>query len=282
MTCREFKHSAASLSLLELVKMEDPQMAEHAQACTGCGSWVQKQRTLNASMHALRARTAGLEAGPSVERALLSVFRQGIPVASTAPPLAEVAVIGMKGPLETLRPHSKAAPRSTPFALRLSRMFEIGAYAAVAAAILVALFLGVHLLRRNSVQPTQSKLVPERTVPAIQQPTTNRNGSRVAAVPGEIANAGARHREVRSRSTSASDRQAGSHSTEVISADDSQSDADEEYMALMLCDPLSCATDTQVVRMELPGPAGAEGVQPKVADMVVGYDGVVRAVRFQN
>jgi hypothetical protein len=52
-------------------------------------------------------------------------------------------------------------------------------------------------------------------------------------------------------------------------------------MALMLCDPLSCASDTQVVRMELPNAAG-QGAQPPVADMVVGYDGVVRAVRFVN
>ncbi len=284
MTCREFKHSAASLSLLELAKMEDPQMAGHAQTCTACGSWMQKQRTLNASMHALRARTASLEAGPSVERALLSVFRQGIPVAGTAPPLAEVAVIGMKGPLETLRPHSKATPRSTPFALRLSRVFEIGAYAAVAAAILVALFLGVHLLRHSSAQPMQSKSAPERSAPAIQQATENESASRAVAASGNVGSAIARRHETRSHSAIGSHRATVSGSTETTyPADDSQNDADAGYMALMFCDPLSCASDTQVVRMELPGSTGsAEGVQPQVADMVVGYDGVVRAVRFEN
>jgi len=284
MTCREFKHYAASLSLLELAKMEDPQMAAHAQGCTACGSWVQKQRTLNASMHALRARTASLEAGPSVEQALLSVFRQGIPAAGTAPPLAEAAVVGMKGPLAILRPHSKVAPRSTPFALRLSRVFEIGAYAAVAAAILVAIFLGVHLLRHGPAQPEQSKSLPERTAPAIQLPKTSESGSRAAAASGAGESAVAKRLGTRSHFVLGSRRETVSGSSETTAgADDSQSDADAGYMALMFCDPLSCASDTQVVRMELPGSANAvEGAQPQVADMVVGYDGVVRAVRFEN
>ena len=67
-------------------------------------------------------------------------------------------------------------------------------------------------------------------------------------------------------------------------ADDSQSEDYADYLALMLCDPLSCASDTQVVRMELPGSATAasQGAQPQMADMIVGYDGVVRAIRFVN
>ena len=51
----------------------------------------------------------------------------------------------------------------------------------------------------------------------------------------------------------------------------------------MFCDPLSCSSDAQVVRMELPA-AGANDrdAQPQVADVVVGYDGVVRAMRIVN
>ena len=55
----------------------------------------------------------------------------------------------------------------------------------------------------------------------------------------------------------------------------------------MFCDPLSCSSDTQVVRMELPSPgmtgSGSEqDAQMRIADVVVGYDGVVRAVRIVN
>jgi hypothetical protein len=282
MTCRDFKHYAASLSLQELAKMEDPQIAGHAQACSNCDSWLQKQRALNASIHALRTRTVGHEAGPSVERELLRVFRQGIPVGKMSASNAEVAAVGVKGPLETIDSYSKAAPRFTPFALRLSRIFEIGAYAAVAAAILVALFLGVHLLRHGSTPPMQSKSALERTAPAIQQRTVNQSNRRTAS--GTVTSAVLKRHETRSLHSSV-----GSHPQTILAAgetsataDDTQSD-EAGYMALMFCDPLSCASDTQVVRMELPNATNtAEGVQPQVADMVVGYDGVVRAIRFEN
>ncbi len=285
MTCREFKHYAASLSLLEVTQMEDPQMFGHTQTCAACGSWMQKQRMLNASMHALRARTAGLEAGPSVERALLGVFRQGIPVGSMSASNAEVAT-GVKGPMETLRPHSKAAPCSTPFALRLSRVFEIGAYAAVAAAILIALFLGVHLLRLGPDKSIESKSAPERSAPTLQQQTSSARGAGAEVASGNSASRGARRREVRSTQSEVaslrnSERRTTGAAEAAAVADDSQSDAEAGYMALMLCDPLSCASDTQVIRMELPTSAD-QGAQPPMADMVVGYDGVVRAVRFVN
>jgi hypothetical protein len=34
------------------------------------------------------------------------------------------------------------------------------------------------------------------------------------------------------------------------------------------------------VRVELPATASGQGSQPQMADLVVGYDGVVRAVRM--
>ena len=67
-----------------------------------------------------------------------------------------------------------------------------------------------------------------------------------------------------------------------VTNDDSQSLADAGYTALMFCDPLSCAAETQVVRVELPAAAGGQNSQPQMADLVVGYDGVVRAVRIVN
>lgn len=299
MTCREFRHYVASFSLPELaqtqMQIEDPQMVSHAQACTACESWLQGQRTLNASLHALRARTSGREAGPDVERALLQVFRQGIPAGRASLATAQAAVAtgpmpsGVTEPWKMWRPQSKAAPRSTPLALRLSRLFELGAYAAVAAAIAIAIFLGIHLLQHgSSARPMQSKSAPERSVPAIQEP--------IVVATHQAATAGASdshtvrpkqrealisHREVARKSSLAQPVMVSRSSPAV--ADDSQSDADAGYTALMFCDPLSCASETQVVRMELPESADAgQGVQPRIADVVVGYDGVVRAVRFEN
>ena len=57
------------------------------------------------------------------------------------------------------------------------------------------------------------------------------------------------------------------------------------FVAMMLCDPLICSGDEQVIRMELPGNAAgsADGSsEPVLADVVVGDDGLVRAMRIVN
>ena len=134
MTCREFKHSAAELSLWELTRSEDRELLSHSEKCEACSGWLQKQRTLAVSMQTLQARTAGLEAGPDVERALLRAFRQDTHQ-DTDPVFSAVRKrSGSRRPAVT--------PLSTPTALRLSRVFEVGAYVAIAAALLVGVFLG--------------------------------------------------------------------------------------------------------------------------------------------
>ena len=147
MTCREFKHTAASLTLWELSRPSDEQILDHADECPKCGAWLDRQQMLAATMQTLQARTAGREAGPHVERALLRMFRQD--------------------PFEATQP--VAALRSAPIALRLSRFFEVGAYVAVAAAIVVGLFLGVRLLeQRSATGPVQSQSAPASTAPVQQ------------------------------------------------------------------------------------------------------------------
>jgi len=288
MTCREFKHDAASLRLVELSQTEDPRIVDHVRTCAACDSWLQKQRLLAASMHALRSRTASLEAGPDVERALLRVFRQDTSASVTALRASAEAVlsgkrvtsVGVQGQDQTFRLHPKSAPASTPFALRLSRFFEIGAYAAVAAAVIVAVLLGIHLLRLGSgPRPVQSQSLPQHVAPDIAQPSV------VAAHAAPDTAVLSKPGQPRAVAHKVSPRPA--HTTQKSEAvvaqaatDDSQADADDGYMALMFCDPLSCSSDSQVVRMELPS-ENRPG-QPQAADVVVGYDGTVRAVRFVN
>ena len=48
----------------------------------------------------------------------------------------------------------------------------------------------------------------------------------------------------------------------------------------MLCDPLSCSGDEQVVRMELPATAADGSAGTQMADVIVGDDGLVRAIRI--
>ncbi len=260
MTCREFKHSAASLTLWELLRAQDEQILTHAQQCEGCGGWLQNQRTVAASLHTLQAQTAAMQAGPKVERTLLRAFRQTTAENTPQPIVARV---------------------SAPTAFRLSHFFEIGAYVAVAAAIIVSVFLGIRLLQHSSrTVPVQSGITPGSTRPLLQKPAVAAQGdsSNVASgVTKKRVAAAAQSRVERSDSASVA-----TATVQTVAAEEPQTDADAGYIALMFCDPLSCSSDSQVVRMELPANGAEQNSQPPIADLVVGYDGVVRAVRIVN
>lgn len=260
MTCREFKHSAASLTLWELSQAPDEQILTHAQECEDCGGWLQNQRTVAASLQTLQAQTAAMEASPRVERTLLRAFRQSTAENAPQPVVALV---------------------SAPTAFRLSHFFEIGAYVAVAAAIIVSVFLGVRLLQHSSrTVPAQSGLTPASTRPLLQKPAVAAQGDSSKLASGvadkHVTSAARSHaRRIDSAGVAAA-------TVQPVAADEAQTDADADYVALMFCDPLSCSSDSQVVRMELPANSAEQNSQPPVADLVVGYDGVVRAVRIVN
>ncbi|MFZ0312842.1 MAG: hypothetical protein WAL85_09065 [Candidatus Korobacteraceae bacterium] len=260
MTCREFKHSAASLTLWELSQAPDDPILSHAQQCEGCRGWLHNQRTVAASLQTLQAQTAGMQAGPSVERTLLRAFRQSTAQNAPQPVVARV---------------------SAPTAFRLSHFFEIGAYVAVAAAIIVSVFLGVRLLQHSSrTVPVQSGIPPTSTRPLLQKPAVAAvaEASKLASsvTPERVGSA------LASRSQRSAPARVTTAALPTVAAEEAQSDADAGYVALMFCDPLSCASDSQVVRMELPRNGAEQNSQPAVADLVVGYDGVVRAVRIVN
>lgn len=271
MTCREFKHAAASLTLWELSRSQDASVLDHAEVCRPCSAWFENQRSLATSMQTLQARTAGLEAGPSVEQALLRAFRQV--------PRTEAVAASVRGKEQSAPLLPGTAFRSTPMAMRASRWFEIGAYAAVAAAIVVGVFLGIRLLRdRQMPGPALNPAASVEKMPVAHQPD--------AAAKTASSEAPARQAEpapkVAVARTSARPHRSASSAVQPSApqtADDSQTTAELGYMPLMFCDPLSCSSDTQVVRMELPQGTDA---QPQVADVVVGYDGTVRAVRMVN
>jgi hypothetical protein len=257
MTCREFKHAGASLMLSELSQAQDRQLLSHADLCQECAAWLQEQRMLASAMQTLQARTVGREAGPSVERALLRMFRQ-VPFEATQP---------------------VAAHRFTPIALRLSRFFEVGTYVAVAAAIVVGLFLGVRLLeQRTKTAPVQSQSTPAIAAPAQVNTNSTRDVTGKEIAPTTQEHPGRSQKlAVAARSRSNSVKRLNATST-------SQTGDDPDYVALMFCDPLSCSSDAQVVRMELPvaGATSDHDAPLQIADVVVGYDGVVRAVRIVN
>jgi len=256
MKCHEFLRAAESLtpSQLSMMRTEDPAIAVHASECASCGRWLESQTLLGSAMQALRSSTAALEASPSVEQKVLRVFRD-----------AEFTVQRAVEP-----------ERAAPAAWKLSRIFEYGAYAAVAAALFMAVFLGSRLLHDRQLQrhpsQAQNKVAPQPKSSTITAAAATGVLPRVESAAGATKTDGAR---TVAAGTQVSSRVSGK-------ADAAASDTDD-YVALMLCDPLICSGDEQVVRMELPASAastdGSSG-QPVLADVVIGEDGLVRAMRI--
>ena len=258
MTCREFTEAAEALtpSQLRLMQAEGDVLSAHAGECAPCGRWLESQRLLGSALQVLRDQTAGREAGPKVEQAVLQAFRmQGFePVAAVAP------------------------ERAAPAAWKLSRFFEVGAYAAVAAALIVGVFLGEQMWRDRHVQPSGvqaakalQQVRPDATAPAD-------SGNQSANGMAEIA-----HKAEHSGTITTAI--AGGRRVQPSNARAAGTDVDRQgFVALMFCDPLICSGEEQVIRMELPGngAASAEGSQPVIADVVVGDDGLVRAMRIVN
>ncbi len=245
MKCNEFTTAAESLTPSKLLRLqtEDPSLAEHARECAACGEWLASQRFLGAALQSLRSETGEREAGPHVESAVLQAFRECEfePAAGESPDLA------------------------APAAWRLSRYFEIGAYVAVAAALIVGVFLGSRVLRDRHVNAApiqaQTTTVPQNVAPEVQ-PVTESPKVEVAKVTGapvQVTNAVVKR-------------------SQTVSAQTAKTEGNDGYVALMLCDPLICSGDEQVIRMELP----VTGSSPVLADVVVGEDGLVRAMRIVN
>ena len=255
MTCREFMDAAELFTPSQLLRMrpsEEP-MSLHARDCAACGLWLESHRTLGNELHALSASTERRGAGPAVEQAVLAAFRT-----------------------QGFAPKVVAMPVRTPSALwKLSRVLEMGAYGAVAAALIVGVFLGSRLLR--------DKQTPARTEQAqtISAPQSKAQGLTDAKVSSEVKEQAAKpaRKAVTQVATVTAKRPAASQ----VSAKSAGTDQ-AGYVALMLCDPLICSGEEQVVRMELPATITADGssAQPVLADVVIGEDGLVRAMRIVN
>jgi hypothetical protein len=257
MTCREFVEAAESLTpvQLRLMQNEDETALAHARECATCGEWLQSQRLLGGALQVLRADTAQCEAGPQVEQAVLRAFR-------------------MQGfePAVDERPE-----RAAPAAWKLSRFFELGAYAAVAAALIVGIFLGARVWRDRQTSPVHAQLPAATAVQPDRTEKAAANGDNKPSDGGQLEIA----RDSVNAATAKSVGAKRSHSApEVASA----AAVDRQgFVALMFCDPLICSGEEEVIRMELPGSvSSADGSQPVVADVVVGEDGLVRAMRIVN
>jgi hypothetical protein len=211
MRCEDFEDDVVDLARGE--ELGDAERAEglaHAGECLRCAARLDDERAVTSGLRAFAARTAGAEAPPRIEAALLRALRDPQTVerggATTASPSRAVVLLLL----------------------------------AAAAAILAAIV----------VVPPRAGSSPERAAPTAVAPTT--------AAGGEAAAVGA----------------AGENA---------------DFVALSYGEDLRELDSVQVVRVELPRTAlaalgwpGSDSAQtgPVKAEVIVGHDGVARAIRF--
>jgi hypothetical protein len=213
MSCQDFEDDVIDLARGE--ELGDAARAEalaHAEQCLRCAARLDDERAVTSALRAFTARTAGAEAPPRVEAALLRALRdpQGV--------------------------EGDGAAATTTSASRAVELLLLAAVAAILAAIVVV--------------PPRVASFPELAAPMPAPATTEARGE-AAPVAAAAENA--------------------------------------EFVALSYGEDLHELDSMQVVSVELPRTAltalgwpGQDGAQAESvkAEVIVGYDGVARAIRF--
>lgn len=212
MSCEDFEDDVVDLARDE--ELGDTERAEalaHAEECLRCAARLDDERAVTSGLRAFAARTAGAEAPPRVEAALLRALRD--------PESVE---------------EGGGAQRTTS-ASRAVELLLLAAAAAILAAIVVV--------------PPRVGSFPEPATPTAVSPTTIAEGEAAAVAAGENA----------------------------------------DFVSLSYGEDLRELDSMQVVSVELPRTAlaalgwpGADNAQtePVKAEVIVGHDGVARAIRF--
>ncbi len=257
MNCRDFEDIVNELAR---AKMIDAAIRErglaHAEACGGCAARLADERALSAGLKALAASDEAMVAPASVETALLAAFRQ--------PPVRQ-----------------PVSPRWSRWAL------------AAAAMILVAIGFVVY----RAVQNTSPERKPERkrddqVVVATPSPEREKREVNSPVVDDKLDGNGAAERRVNrfqkaaSRSNPSAKRFFIRDGLTLYAGD---SEVTSDFFPLTHDEASAPLESGQLIRVQMPRPAliafglpvNVERADvPVKADLLVGEDGLARAIRF--
>lgn len=283
MNCLEFESQVEILARGTLADARTRAAAEaHGESCDACAARLADERSLSVGLRALAAGMKTAEAPTRAEAALLSAFRAraaSVPAGGSGDTAAASNVVPMSG-------HAPA--RRWSWAKTI-------AVASMAAAASLALFVLVRpdAPRHNPAQRAMLEPPPNTNVgdpPAVAQGDTSQAVEEVAAsapTPAEVR--GVTPRTVytpRTRAANVSyDRGAASRRAQAAAAQEVAT----EFIPLVPAGPYTQAEEGHLVRVELPRsalasfglPVNAEAQGGRVkADVLMGQDGIARAIRF--
>lgn len=250
MNCQDFEKLALALARNRLLDAatREPGLA-HAEVCECCAARLAEERALLAGVRAVVAEIAEEEAPARVETALLAAFRQQV--------AASPAVIPMLGRI---------------------RHWPGWKLAAVAAGILLLVSaLAVFWRSASSPKPPRDERAvlptpfsapdPQATAPKLAEPPVGHE---------QVVTQQPENQRKRVRRQASSD---DSDEAEVVT----------QFFPLREGVDITALESVRLVRVELPGSALSEvglpvdpetANEPVIADVVLGQDGLARAIRF--
>ena len=221
-----------------------PEFARHLELCEECRRLANAQPALAEGLQDLRDSAPAVPA--RLDSSILAIYRQQFLGAQT--PAAHRGLVSLR---------------------------NLG-YATVAAMMILGIVLIA--IRQHRQTPDESR-AQRPAMPVSGQQVQEPPAEKAPVVPAVVA----KHRQGQRRSPSIAARHSQSPNATAVAASDPRTSG---FESLMYCDPLSCAGPMQVIRIQLPFSAVERVPAPRPsnglvqADVVVGSDGVARAIRI--
>jgi hypothetical protein len=275
MNCLEFESQLEVLARGALADARTRAAAEaHGESCGACAARLADERSLSSGLRALAAGMKTAEAPTRVEAALVAAFRARAAAQGSGEAAAASNIVPMSG-------HAPA--RRWSWAKTI-------AVASMAAAASLALFV--------LLKPDAPPGAPSQKAMLIEPPTGSTGGPPVAAAalntevereptPPEVRASVPRPAfTARPRATNVS---YGRPSRPEPAADTRAQEVATDFIPLVQAGPYTQAEEGHLVRVELPRsalasfglPVNAEAAGGRVkADVLMGQDGIARAIRF--
>ncbi len=276
MNCFEFESQVEILARGALLEARTRAAAEaHGESCAACAARLADERALSVGLRALAAGMKTAEAPPRVEAALVAAFRAR---PASLPEESSEAVAA-----------SNVVPMSGHTPARQWSWAKTIAVASMAAAASLALFVLVRPDASQSVPARQVMIVepPNNSTGGPPAPTVAQNGSHESVEPEVLTPRPAY--VPRARAANASYNRGNRPPRPAQAADARAQEVATEFIPLIHAGQYAPAEEGHLVRVEVPRsalvsfglPVNAEAPGGSVkADVLMGQDGIARAIRF--
>lgn len=250
MNCRDL-HAYFEQNPAAGTQSDGGSVGRHISDCADCRTFVEEQRRLQERLRIVRESV--LPASESLDTRVLAAYRRHIAERNRVEPAANLI------------------PRSVP----------VWIWALAAAILGVAiLHFSTHTIHRTVADQTNA--LPVSTSAAAKIPSPTESAKSDLAATGSM-----RGKALLARPAGSSKGPSARHASLARTAPvQSRSSGQDEFRSLMYCDPLSCAGAMELIHVQLPSslatsPSRMPGDFVN-ADVLVGTDGIARAIRIEE